>query len=100
MATQYYLVRARMDGRYLTAHPQVESDSDHPSPTFLLLFQEHYDALSYLNTHASGLADQFAVESITNSQVGNLLERWGFNGVGMVRDPLVPRVEFLTRIVS
>lgn len=100
MAAQYYLVRARMDGRYLTAHPRAESDPDQPSPAFLLLFQEHYDALSYLNTHAAGLADQFAVESITNGQVGSLLERWGFNGVGMVRDPLVPSVEFLTRIAS
>jgi hypothetical protein len=35
------------------------------------------------------------VESIPGPQVGSLLKRWGFAGVGIVNDPLLPKVEFL-----
>ncbi|PLZ27997.1 hypothetical protein CBP28_12100, partial [Fischerella thermalis WC559] len=68
----YYLVRSKTDGRYLTAHPNVEGVS------YLLMFREHSDALSYLNTHAGELANRFAVESIPGSQLKALLKRWGF----------------------
>jgi len=57
------------------------------------MFREHFDALSYLNTHGSDLADRFGVESVPGSQVG-LLKRWGFTGVGIVQDPLLPKIEF------
>lgn len=90
LAPLYYLIRSRVDGTYLVAHPQPDAPS-----RFLLLFPEHADALSYLNTHGSGMADRFAVESIPSSQVGGLLQRWGFEGIGVVQDPLVPRIEFL-----
>ena len=88
----YYLVRSQADGRYLTARPNAEASG------YLLLFHENYDALSYLNTHAAELANRFAVESIAGTQVGNLLKRWGFNGVGIVTDPLLPKVDFLQHL--
>jgi hypothetical protein len=49
-----------------------------------------------LNAHAGDMADRFGVESISGSQLKGLLQRWGFNGVGIVQDPLVPNIEFLT----
>lgn len=60
------------------------------------MFREHFDALSYLNTYGSDVADRFAVESVPNTQVGGLLKRWGFTGVGIVQDPLLPKIEFLS----
>jgi hypothetical protein len=90
MSEVYYLVRSRSDGRYLAAHPNTDE-----AVGYLLLFREHFDALSYLNTHADGLADRFSVESLANSQIKDLLKRWGFQGVALVSDPLLPRVEFL-----
>lgn len=85
----YYIVRSQADGRYLLAHPNPETAG------YLLLFRENFDALSYLNTHAGELANRFAVESIPGTQLGNLLKRWGFSGVGVVTDPLLPKVEFM-----
>ncbi|MDH6086755.1 hypothetical protein [Umezakia ovalisporum] len=85
----YYLMRSQSDGSYLLALPQGETSG------YLLLFRENFDALSYLNTHAREVAHRFAVESIAVRQLGNLLKRWGFSGVGIVIDPLLPRVEFM-----
>ncbi|RCJ40481.1 hypothetical protein A6769_03735 [Nostoc punctiforme NIES-2108] len=85
----YYLVRSKTDGNYLIARPDAETSG------YLLLFQENFDALSYLNTHAAEVANRFAVESIARTQLGNLLKRWGFSGVGIVTDPLLPKIEFL-----
>ncbi|MBD2311817.1 hypothetical protein H6G20_09120 [Desertifilum sp. FACHB-1129] len=87
----YYLLRSRLDGNYLVAHLQP-SDSG-----YLLLFREDFEALSYVNAHAGEVAHKFAVESIPNSQLSPLMKRWGFHGVGIVQDPLVPRVEFLAQ---
>ncbi|GAA6621179.1 hypothetical protein [Scytonema sp. NUACC26] len=86
----YYLLRSKADGRYLVAYPNPDNAS-----TYLLLFRENFDALSYLNTHAGEVANRFSVESLPSSQLGNLLQRWGFTGVGIVSDPLVPNIEFL-----
>ncbi|NMG18072.1 hypothetical protein [Brasilonema bromeliae] len=85
----YYLVRSKANGDYLTARPNAEANG------YLLLFREHFDALSYLNTHAGEVANRFAVEFVPGSQVGGLLKRWGFSGVGIVSDPLLPKIEFL-----
>ncbi|WP_066381384.1 MULTISPECIES: hypothetical protein [unclassified Anabaena] len=85
----YYLVRSKADGRYLTARPGEETSG------YLLLFRENFDALTYLNTHAAEVANRFAVESIPGTQLGSLLQRWGFTGVGVVTDPLLPKVDFL-----
>lgn len=96
----YYLIRSRTDGNYLVAHPHQDEKTNDRQPlksSFLLLFREHFDALSYLNTHASGLVDRFAVESVPETQIDNLLKRWSFTGIGVVRDPLTPSIEFLSR---
>ncbi len=85
----YYLIRSKSDGRYLTARP------DGVASGYLLLFSENFDALSYLNTHAADVANRLAVESIPRTQVGSLLKRWGFIGVGVVTDPLLPKIDFL-----
>jgi hypothetical protein len=99
LSQTYYLIRSRQDGSYLVAHPDrggpAGENSSSPSG-YLLMFREHFDALSYLNKHGAGVADRFAVETIAGAQVANLLKRWGFSGIGMVQDPLLPRVEFLT----
>lgn len=87
----YYLIRSQADGRYLAAKPGVEANK----MGYLLMFREHFDALSYLNTHGADLANRFAVESVPGTQLKGLLQRWGFSGVGIVQDPLVPQIEFL-----
>lgn len=91
----FYLIRSRADGQYLVARPRQPDPDKAPDPGFLLMFKEHADALSYLNTHGSAVADRFAVESIPGSQLKNLIGRWGFTGVGMVQDPLLPRIQFM-----
>lgn len=94
MLTQtHYLIRSRQDGRYLVARLQ-EGDED--SMGYLLMFREHFDALSYLNTHGRDVADRFGVESVSGTQLKGLLQRWGFQGLGLVDDPLVPRIQFLS----
>jgi len=89
----YYLILSRADGRYLVAHPQAGAHK--PGASYLLMFREHFDALSYLNAHGSDVANRFVVESLPGSQLKGLLKRWGFTGVGIVQDPLVPQIEFL-----
>jgi hypothetical protein len=86
----YYVVRSKVDGKYLAAHPHPDSPS-----SYLLLFKENFDALSYLNKYAGELKDKFGVEGIDRSQIKAVLQRWGFSGVGMVNDPLLPSIEFL-----
>lgn len=88
----YYLVRSKADGRYLVACPNQDNASG-----YLLLFREHFEALSYLNTHGVGVAEQFGVESLPGTQLGGLLKRWGFTGVGIVQDPLLPKIEFFSQ---
>jgi hypothetical protein len=85
----YYILRSSSDGRYLVAHPHAETAG------YLLLFRENFDALSYLNSHAGELANRFTVESFPGTQLGNLLKRWGFSGVGIVTDPLLPKIDFM-----
>lgn len=91
----YYLILSRADGRYLVAKPNTGTQDTGAS--YLLMFREHFDALSYLNAHGVDVADRFAVESATETQIKNLLQRWGYSGVGIVQDPLVPRIEFLSQ---
>ena len=90
----YYLILSRSDGRYLVAKPNT--GTPYTGAGYLLMFREHFDALSYLNTHAASVADRFTVESATGTQIKNLLKRWGYSGVGVVQDPLVPQIEFLS----
>ncbi len=87
-AQVYYLLRSKTDGRYLVAHITDEKN-------YILVFKESYDALSYLNTHASEFAQQFATESVTIPQLQGIRQRWGYQGLGMVEDPLEPRLQFM-----
>ncbi len=86
----HYLIRSRQDGKYLVARPK-----QHPA-TYLLIFREHFDALSYLNNHSGGLTDRFAVESLSGTQLKGLLQRWDYQGIGLVEDPLLPKIQFLS----
>ena len=88
----YYIIRSRSDGKYLTA--RVDDDTS----GYLLLFKEDFEAMSYLNTHAADLANRLTVEPLASTQIGSLLKRWGFAGVGIVNDPLLPEIEFLQHI--
>lgn len=91
----HYLIRSQTDGKYLVARPQLEQNKEQAG--YLLLFRERFEALSYLNTHGQEVAHHFAVESVSGSQLKSLLQRWGFNGLGLVEDPLLPKIEFLSR---
>ena len=63
----HYLIRSKVDGQYLAARPRSDTeDSDRPAPSYLLMFKEHADALSYLNMHGAAVADRFAVELLTD----------------------------------
>ncbi|HEY9909881.1 MAG TPA: hypothetical protein V6D18_19995 [Thermosynechococcaceae cyanobacterium] len=97
MSELYYLLRSRQDGSYLVARPRPAAEAGQPAQEFLLMFREHSDALSYLNTHGAGVVDRFAVETIAATRLDDLMQRWGFTGLGMVQDPLLPNVEFLLR---
>ena len=100
MSPIYYLLRSRADGRYLAARlrsPDPAVPPIGPQTGFLLVFSADYDALSYLSAHAPDLSDQFAVETITPSNLKPLLSRWNFQGLGMVRDPRLPDIEFFNR---
>ena len=92
----YYIIRSRLDGNYLTAN--FSQGSRATKASYLLMFREDFEALSYLNTHAADLRDRFAVESIPGTQITGLMKRWGFAGVGIVKDPLLPQVEFLSSV--
>lgn len=92
----HYLIRSKVDGSYLAARPKLSNPDVKSQAGYLLMFLENFDALSYLNKYASDVGDRFAVESITGSQLKSLLDRWGFNGVGIVQDPLLPKIEFLS----
>lgn len=95
MFTQtYYLVRSRADGQYLVAHLKQGEAADQG---YLLLFREHFEALTYLNTHGKDIADRFSVESVPGTQMESVMKRWNFTGVGIVQDPILPKVEFLSR---
>ncbi|MGG6240870.1 hypothetical protein ACQ4N7_19790 [Nodosilinea sp. AN01ver1] len=93
----YYLLRSRADGSYLVARPHGSSPDQPPPTGFLLVFTADYDALSYLNAHAPELSDKFAIETITASSLKPLINRWDFQGLGMVSDPRLPQVEFFNR---
>lgn len=86
----FYLIRSKLDGKYLVAHPKTKDGMG-----YLILFKEHFDALSYLNKYAEDVRDRFSVESLPSSQLKSLVKRWEFEGVGIVQDPLLPQIEFL-----
>jgi hypothetical protein len=86
----YYVLRSLANSNYLTAHPNPDT-----AVAYLLVFQEQFDALSYLNTHGREVTEQFQVETLPAQQLRGVLNRWQLNGIGLVQDPLLPRIEFL-----
>ncbi len=94
LSETYYVVRSKVDGKYLVAH--INKGEDEAPVSYLLVFQEHFEALSYLNTHGSDVSDRFIVESSSGTQLKGILQRWSFQGIGLVKDPLLPRIEFLS----
>ncbi|BAU66581.1 hypothetical protein STA3757_39860 [Stanieria sp. NIES-3757] len=88
-----YVIRSKVDGKYLVA--RLQEDEDRPEATYLLLFKEDYDALSYVNTHGQDLRDRLMVESTSANQLKGLLKRWGYQGIALVEDPLLPTIQFM-----
>jgi hypothetical protein len=87
----YYIIRSRVDGKYLVAR------FSSPQPReYLLIFTEDFLALTYLQHHTPELREQFTVEPVNQSQLKSLIDRWNFTGVGLVNDPLIPHIDFLT----
>lgn len=96
LSTPYYLLRSKASSQYLVARPPAAAGHpEQPGDPFLLLFIADFDALSYLNAHAGEYAAQFSVEYCDRTQIRKICDRWDYKGVGIVNDPLVPRIEFL-----
>jgi hypothetical protein len=93
LSTTHYLLRSRQDGQYLVARLR-KGESDNPA-NYVFLFKESYDALSYINAHAKDLANNFSVETLSGTQLKGLMNRWGFQGIALVSEPLEPQVQFL-----
>jgi len=89
--TLYYTLRSRADGNYLAAQPDPEIGQ-----RYLLVFPEQHEALSYMNTHAPELQSHFSAESVGERQLRSILDRWQYYGIGMVQDPLIPQIKFLS----
>jgi hypothetical protein len=89
----HYLIRSKIDGQYLAA--RLKATEEDKIIQYILVFKEDYDALTYLNTHAPDMASQFGVESAISSQLTAILKRWGYQGMGVVEDPIEPRITFL-----
>ncbi|MEL4894856.1 hypothetical protein [Crocosphaera sp. Alani8] len=90
----YHILRSKVDGKYLIA--QISREEDETPVSYLLVFSENFEALSYLNTHGSDVSDRFIVESASGTQLKTILQRWDFQGIGLVKDPLIPRIEFMS----
>jgi hypothetical protein len=88
----YYVLRSKLDGKYLTARlTETEREA-----SYLLIFKEDFEALSYVNTHARDLSERLGVESVSQTQMKGLLQRWSYQGFGLVEDPLLPQIKFLS----
>jgi hypothetical protein len=86
----YYVLRSRLNGQFLVAHPSTDAQQN-----YVLVFKADYDALSYLNAHAANAQEQLATECLSASQLKANLSRWGFQGIGLVDDPMLPSIQFL-----
>lgn len=88
-----YLIRSKKDGKYLVARLPEQSGLQ---ATYLLVFQQDYDALSYINSHGKEFRDQLTVETASPRQLKGLMQRWNYRGFGIVKDPLVPDIQFVS----
>ena len=87
-----YLIRSKHDGKYLVARMPAQSGIE---SSYLLVFQQDYDAMSYINTHGREFGDRLTVETASPLQLKGLMERWQYAGFGIVKDPLVPDIRFV-----
>ncbi|NJK55667.1 MAG: hypothetical protein HC939_06565 [Pleurocapsa sp. SU_5_0] len=88
-----YLIRSKQDGKYLVARMPQQSGIE---ASYLLVFQQDYDAMSYINTHGQELSDRLTVETASPIQLKGLMERWKYNGFAIVKDPLLPDIQFVS----
>ena len=88
-----YLIRSKKDGKYLVARMPEQSGIE---ASYLLVFQHDYDALSYINTHGQEYSDRLRVETASPTQLKGLMERWSYAGFGIVSDPLIPKIQFVS----
>ncbi len=88
-----YVIRSLQDGKYLVA--RISQKQDRAEASYLLVFKLDHEALSYINTHAQEFCDRLSVESVSPTQLKSLLNRWGYQGIGLVEDPLIPNISFL-----
>ena len=88
-----YVIRSLKDGKYLVA--RMGQESNRAEASYLLVFKFDHEALSYINAHAQEFSDRLSVESLSSTQLKVLLNRWGYQGVGLVEDPLIPNINFL-----
>lgn len=96
LSETYYMLRARQTGHYLSARAGLSS-AGADDPGYALLFSEHADALSYLNAHAADAASRFAAESVSQTELKTIMARWEFHGLALVKDPLVPEIDFMDK---
>ncbi|MBE9047881.1 hypothetical protein IQ255_26400 [Pleurocapsales cyanobacterium LEGE 10410] len=89
-----YLIRSKQDGKYLVARIPKESEGE---ASYLLVFQHDYDAMSYINSHGKEYSDRLTVETASPVQLKGLMQRWGYAGLGIVKDPLLPEIQFVAQ---
>ncbi len=87
-----YLIRSKKDGKYLVARLPDQNGAE---ISYLLVFNYDYDALSYINAHAQEYRNYLAVETVSPTQLKGLKQRWGYSGFGIVKDPLLPNIQFV-----
>ena len=86
-----YLIRSKHDGKYLVARiPEKGSEA-----SYLLVFHRDYEAMSYINTHGKEFGDRLSVETASPTQLKSLMQRWKYQGLGIVKDPLLPEIQFV-----
>ncbi|MDJ0649445.1 MAG: hypothetical protein QNJ60_12145 [Xenococcaceae cyanobacterium MO_188.B19] len=88
-----YLIRSQKDGKYLVA--RIEDEDSNKMTSYLLVFKEDYEALSYINTHGKSMSSELNVESTSATALKGILQRWGYQGIGYVEDPLIPQIKFM-----
>ena len=88
-----YLIRSKHDGKYLVARIPETEDIE---ASYLLVFHHDYDAMSYINTHGKEFSDRLSVETASPTQLKSLMQRWNYQGFGIVRDPLLPEIQFVS----
>ena len=88
-----YLIRSKQDGKYLVARIPEQNGIE---ASYLLIFQHDYDAMSYINTHGKEFSDRLTVETASPVQLKSLIQRWNYEGFGIVKDPLLPEIQFVS----